>query len=175
MPSQYFTVVKIGGAAADVVVEKFRSWLSAQADGDELSSEQWPADVRKEVDQLADDLRQHAHELPILFHAEHVDLWSMHPIASLPLDLVMGDRQDVMVLELPLSEQLVSLLQQRRRHGQWDESRFFATTILTAAAAWEKLVDNAVLVIVRRVVGGLVSDDDVLNSLKRIPNWFYPR
>ena len=197
MPSQYFTIVKIGGEAADAAWERFRRWHGARvtdrdspegsllaakplfpdtdcSDGDEWQPEQWPDQVRKEVDQFADNLRDNAHQPPILFFAEFVDLWSMHPAATLRLDLVMGNRYDIMCIKLPLSEKRAGDLKKSRRYGQWDEDRFFAATVLAAATAWGKLVEKSILIVLRRAVGGLVTDEEIMDSLNTTPDWLHP-
>src|SRR5207302_10893275 len=49
-----------------------------QAEQDnEWSSRQWPAEVRREADRLADLLRSHAGVPPVVHFVEWADLWSM--------------------------------------------------------------------------------------------------
>ena len=170
--NQYFTVIKIGGVAASEVRTQFQQWQKARTveDPHEWAPEQWPEDSRHEIDSLVDRIREHAHEPPVVFFAEYVDMWSMSFNFSYPFPLVMGDRYELTLVDLPLSQDVTRQLK-KERNATFSENRFFAKMILEARDAWEKVVDESTLLIVRRVVGGLVLDHELEATLASVPKW----
>lgn len=54
---------------------------------------------------------------------------------------------------------------------QFEEYDRYVTRLREALTAWERLVDRAVLVVVREVAGGLVTDQEIAGSLAHLPDW----
>ena len=177
MATQRLTIAKIGGQAAAATLDQFRAWHLARlvTTNNEWASEQWPQSVRQSADAWAETLREHAHYPPVVFFAEYVDLWSHCPpdryLRDRGLIQIMADRYELFCAELPLSESAAATLGRIRAEGQHDEDRFFGTVTLEAASAWEALVESAVLVFLRHVIGASVSDAELSDSLRTIPTW----
>jgi hypothetical protein len=57
----------------------------------------------------------------------------------------------------------------RERTAQ--EKRWFVEGLLEACCAWESLLDKSVLVVARRVVGGLIEDCQIEASTQHVPEW----
>jgi hypothetical protein len=177
MASQYFTIAKIGGLAAVETIRRFTEWNQQRtADNPtEWDPMQWPANVRNEADAWAGRLREHGHEPPVVFFAEYVDLWSSDParrfLVEMGLLSICANRFELSCLPLPLSPSARNHLAKVKKSGQWSEDRFFATVTLHAADAWGEIVEEAVLVFLRRVIGGLVEDDAIEASLLNLPDW----
>jgi hypothetical protein len=178
--SQRITVAKIGGVAADELLQRFRAWFAARQtdDPNEWSSEQWPQGVRKQADDFADRLRAHALALPVVHFIEWADMWSsgdlfgrwLTPPKGVKPLAVYADRFELFAYELPdggsLSQRLASLGPQ-----QWEESNWFAGRLREALDSWHELVERAVIVVLRQVVQGSVLDEEVNASLKCVPDW----
>lgn len=177
MASQRLTIAKIGGRAADETRRVFLDWNDARISNDPMvyNREHFPSEVRNTADDWAEDLREHGHEPPVIFFLEYIDLWSFSPpvlhLENHGLIEVVGNQYELYFLELPLTEAAAVELVHVRDHGQYNESRFFATVTLHAAEEWSALVDRAVLIFLRNVVAGSVEDKEITASLKIIPEW----
>lgn len=177
MASQYLTIAKIGGLAAEATLRQFQTWSTARIgeQSSEQASEQWPVTMRAAADQWADSLRRSAHQPPVVFYVEYVDLWSFCPpvrfLREHGLLEMFGDRYELLCFPLPFNSDVAEKLTKARNQGQWDEDRLFATLTLLAAESWNRLVDNAVLVFLRLVVSGTIEDQEIRNSLAVLPEW----
>jgi hypothetical protein len=113
-----------------------------------------------------------------VFYAEYVDLWSYCPpdrfLRDHGLIQMFGDRYELLCFPLPFAPDVVKQLNKIRTRGQWEEDRLFAALTLFASLSWDALVDEAVLVFLRRVVGGAVDDHEITESLCAIPGWMAP-
>jgi hypothetical protein len=180
LASQRITVAKVGGLAAEVVMLRLREWASARQTDDltEWSSEQWPLSVRSRADAFADRLRSHALDLPVVYFAEWADLWSMGDVFSRMLAPLGGPapltihavRFEIYGYGLPDGGRLVQHLASVGPQ-QFTEEDWFVRQLHEAVLAWQELVEQAALVVLREVVGGLVTDDELSNSLSRVPDW----
>jgi hypothetical protein len=173
-------IAKIAGLAAEVIALRLTEWSAARqtADPDEWSSEQWPLAVRFQADSFAGRLRTHALDLPIVCFIEWVDLWSMGdayrrwltPPDSPGPWTVHSDRYEIYAYALPhgglLSDHLSSAGPQ-----QWEESDWFIGRLSGAIATCRQIVNRSTLIVVREVVGGLATDEDIAASLSHLPNW----
>jgi hypothetical protein len=180
LPTQRITVAKVGGAAADVTVRRLREWSAARltTDPDEWSNEQWPEQVRHAADQFADRLRSNAVAPPVVYFVEWVDMWSMGDLFShwlTPPDgptpfVVHADRFELYAYSIPDAGRLARHLASAGAQ-QFEESDWFVARLREAGGAWQGLVERSVLVVLRQVVGALVSDEELLVSLDRTPDW----
>ena len=177
MATQRLTIAKIAGAASVVTLDLFRDWQSKRLaeDPNEWSSEQWPEQVRRCADEWALNLRQHGHHPPVLFFAEYVDLWSFCPpdrhIGNEALIQIASERYELFCLPLPADADLVRYLRQLRKKGQYHEDRLFGKFTIEAFAAWGRMIDKAVVVFLREVLGGSTEDGEIERSLAVVPEW----
>jgi hypothetical protein len=93
------------------------------------------------------------------------------PPDGLPPLIVHSDRFEVYGYGLPGSGHLVQHLA-RAGSQQFEESGWFVGQLQQAIRAWEELVDRAALVVLREVLGALVTDDELIDSLSCVPDWF---
>ncbi len=166
--------------AAPVVMLKMQEWASARQSDDpsEWSSEQWPSDVRNRADAFADRLRSHALSLPVLYFAEWADPWSMGDLFTRLLSapdgphpsIIHANRFDVYGYGLPDRGRLAQHLA-RAGPQQFVESEWFVWHLQEAIRACQEQVDPAALVVLREVVGGLVTDEELGDSLPLVPDW----
>ena len=180
MASQRITVAKVGGAAGELVMLRLREWASARQteDRNEWSKEQWPVEVRRQADAFADRLRSHALSPPVIYFAEWADLWSMGdlftrlltPPGQPPPLVVHSERFEVYGYPLPDSERLAQHLVSATPQ-QFLEYDWLVWQLRQAEEAWNDLVDTAALVVLREVVGGLVTDHELRDSLSLVPDW----
>jgi hypothetical protein len=179
LASQRVTIAKIAGVAADVLGLRLRRWAAARtvAGPDVWESDQWPSSVRAEVDDFADQLRVHGCSPPVVHFIEWSDLWSMGDVftkwlalsGGSPPFIVYGDRFEVLGYVMPdggLLPQFLSVGPQ-----QCPEYDQFLVRLREAAAAWNGLVDRAILIVFREVVGGLVTDEELMASMSVVPDW----
>lgn len=180
MATQVITVVKVAGAAGAWVRERLREWAGARQAGSAgtWASEQWPPEVRWEADRLADLLRSHAAAPPVVHFVEWVDSWSMGPAVALYLTpgrgpapvRVFGDRYELLGYFLPDDGSLARHLEDMgpRQHP---EDEWLVRRLQEAIESWGGLLDHAALVVLRRVTGASVTDDELLASLQGVPTW----
>jgi hypothetical protein len=180
LASQKITIAKIGGSAADIAFLRLQYWAASRLVNDpfEWSSDQWPSGVRAEADAFADQLRANSVYPPIVYYVEWVDLWSMGdvyihwltPPGAAPPIAVYADRFELYAYSLPDGGCLVRHLATSGAL-QFDEYEDYVGHLLRAAEAWGELVDRAILVVLREVVGGLVTNDELTASLSVVPDW----
>lgn len=180
MASQRMTVAKLGGAAGEVAMLRMREWASARKTDDlaEWSREQWPASVRVRADAFADHLRSHTLDLPMAYFAEWADLWSMGDVFTRLLTvpgsprpvIIHADRFQILGYGLPDDGRLLQHLASAGRQ-QFAEYDWFVWQLQEAVRAWDELIEIAALVVLREVVGGLVTDDELIASLCSVPDW----
>jgi len=84
--------------------------------------------------------------------------------------IILADRFEVYGYGLPDNGRLIEHLA-RAGPQQFVEYDWFAVQLQQSIRAWEELVDTAALVVLREVVGGLVSDDELTDSLSLVPDW----
>jgi hypothetical protein len=180
LATQRITIAKIGGASADVVLQRVREWSSArQTDNSNLwEPAQWPEGVRTEADEFAEQLRAHALAPPVVHFVEWADLWSMGdlflrwltpPDGPVPFS-VHANQHQIFAYGLPDGGRLARHLADAGPQ-QWTETDWFIARLREAIVAWEKLVDRAALIVLRRVFDGSVSDEQVTASLRTVPDW----
>jgi hypothetical protein len=178
--TQRITVTKIGGAAADEILPKLREWSAARAAADRNASarEQWPPEVRRQADGLADHLRANSFASPVVYFAEWVDMWSMGDLFSqwlTPPDgpvpfAIHADRFEVFGYGLPDGDRLARHLAGAGPQ-QLAEQDWYVRRLREAVEAWQKLVERAVLVVLRQVMEGSVTDEEIRVSLEHVPEW----
>lgn len=180
MASQRITVAKVGGVAAQIIVERLREWSSARqiSSSDEWSPEQWPQHVRERADDFADQLRAHAFSLPVVHFIEWVDMWSVGDLFARwltppdgPIPFVLyANRYQVFAYILPdggrLAQHLAAAGPQQSAEANW-----FVSRLREVVEAWQELVAPAVVVVVRNVLGSTVLDEEITASLRRTPEW----
>ncbi|HEY8503670.1 MAG TPA: hypothetical protein VIL46_03755 [Gemmataceae bacterium] len=180
MVTQRLTLAKIARAAGDAVLRRVREWASARQTGNpsEWSSEQWPADVRREVDAFASRLRANGHLPPVVYFAEWADSWSMFdtfdrwltpPGETAPLK-VCGDRAKLYAYRLPDGGVLVDRLRQSGR-AQWVEEKWLRRRLREAVNSWGKIAPVGVIILVREPTGPSVLDEELRASLDHVPEW----
>jgi hypothetical protein len=180
LATQRVTVAKVGGIAADVALLRLRGWAAARkdADPDEWSSDQWPSNVRIQADAFADRLRANSLSLPVIYFVEWSDLWSMGDLFSRwltppggpPPFSIHADRFEVYAYALPDAGRLGRHLTAAgpQQFGEYDH---FVGRLRDAIGAWQELAEQAALIVLREVVGGLVTDDELKTSLSVVPDW----
>jgi hypothetical protein len=190
MASQRITIAKIGGASAAAVISQFRDWSAARNvdDPTEWRYDQWPTSVRRDIDAFASALRSNGHEPPVIYFSEHIDLWSMGDVfdrwlspddGDQPIQL-HADRFQLWCYPLPDDESLASHLQRstrlkRIRERNPQEDRWFTMNLLEATLAWDGMVDPTAIIVLREVLGGLVMDSELEESLNDVPPWIAKR
>lgn len=180
MATQRNSIAKVGGLAADAVLQRLGDWSAARRviDPHEWSSDQWPTPVRQHVDAFARRLQAHALSPPVLHFVEWTDLWSMGdlfarwltPPGGAPPLTVLADRFEIYGYALPDGGSLARHLAGAGPQ-QFEESDHFVRRLGEAVAAWETLTDRAAIVVLREVVGGLVTDEEIEASLSVVPDW----
>jgi hypothetical protein len=185
MAAQRITVAKVAGRSGAVVVAHFRAWSDARTtrDPNTFSAGRWPAACRREMDAFAAALRADAHRPPVVFFSEHMDLWSMGDLfaacagpAAGGLVEVCSDRLQVACYRLPDGGVLAGSLERsfrrkRIRERNPQEERWFRLLLLEAVRAWEGLVGEAALVVLREVLGPTMTDEELKNSFAAVPDW----
>lgn len=180
MATQRITVAKVAGLSADLIADRFREWSLARraAKPTEWSPEQWPHTVRAHADRLIGQLRSHAHSPPVVDYIEWVDMWAMGDLFQRwlarpdgpPPFIVYTNKVEIYAYPLPDGGCLAGHLANSGAQ-QFPEYDLFVQRLREAVTAWEKLVDRAILVVLRDVVGASVSDDEIKASLTVVPDW----
>lgn len=180
MASQVITVVKVAGAAGDWVWARLGEWAATRraADPRVWQAEDWPTEVRQEVEQLVDRLRAHRAEPPVVHFVEWADLWSMGdtlarwltPSSGAEPLRVWGDRYELYAYLLPDDGALARHLDGAgpQQHPEYD---WLVQRLREAVRSWGGLYDRAVLLAVRSILGASVTDEELTDSLRTVPTW----
>ncbi|MDG3007023.1 hypothetical protein [Paludisphaera mucosa] len=180
MATQRITIAKVGGIAADVILRRLQGWAAARqtAEPEEWSNDQWPSSVRVQVDAFADRLRANSLFPPVVHFIEWSDLWSMGdlfgrwltPPGGPPPFVIHADRFELYGYSLPDGGRLGRHLTAAGPQ-QFDEYDQFVDRLHEALTASQELTEQAVIIVLREVVGSLQTDDDLLASLSIVPAW----
>jgi hypothetical protein len=114
----------------------------------------------------------------VIHFVEWIDLWSMGDIFQSWLSpnggekrlTVFGDQFEVHGYCLPDEDGLLRRLANDRDH-QFPETEWFVTRLHEAIDAWRDVAGRSLIVILREVTGGLVTDDELAKSLDEVPSW----
>lgn len=100
------------------------------------------------------------------------DLFSrwLTPPGSPPPFLIHSDRFQVYGYTLPDGGRLGRHLA-AAGPMQFDEYVWFVGRLQETLDAWREMTEQAAIIVIREVVGGLHTDEDMLASLSRVPEW----
>lgn len=170
---QRVIVAKIAQQASDVVRDYFRR-MACRANADGTIPNQYSEDVSRFVK----DLRTFSDLPPVLFFSEHLDMWSMGDIVDRRLkasdtgELVQFYTGSCHLACFSLSEVTdVNTQFNGIEPDAAQEERWFFQTLANAIEAWQGFYDRAVIVVIRQITGGTVTDDEVLSLRESVPEW----
>lgn len=174
MASQRIVLSKVAGAAAVHIRSQFQRWQAARLSGcgeaeNTPGSHEFPESVRTGIDQFADALREHAAQPPVVYYSEWADLWSMGdllPGLYNPESVtISGTRVEACCHEAGWVRTAIARL------SQTQEEAWLRARLREALDAWQKLLDDQVLIVIREPLGGSVTDDELTDSLTSLPEW----
>ena len=154
MATQRLFIATFAGEAAAVVANLFRAWRDASAAVDVAA-----------VDLFCTALRSNSTTLPLVYFCEWVDRWQMGDRVPGP-GSVNGRLFQTTVFTRDEALEWAS-----RCGNQFQEEKWLAARLREAAVAWNGLVDRAIVVVVREVLGGVTTDEELQASLDAVPSW----
>jgi hypothetical protein len=154
MATQRLTVASIAGKAGATVEALFQSWRADPARLDPAA-----------VDRFCGQVRAHGTALPVVYFAEWVDRWLSGNLVPGP-GSVTGRRYEATCLSPAQADGSAKGCGQQFTEQQWLASR-----LREAAAAWGSVAEHRVLVVLREVLGGSTTDEEVRASLGVVPEW----
>ena len=131
-------------------------------------------------------LRGEAVKFPVVFFAEYMDMWSsgyvftdVFPQKQGNFFNVMGDEEELLCYIFPDDGELQANLSRRMRRKSIQsrnpqETKWYLVNLMEACVAWDKVAGNAAIVVVRKVLGGLVEDEQIADSSNIVPDWCIP-
>lgn len=176
MASQRVLLFSIAGAFGNHVWERLLRWGAARKPENpgEWSYEQWPAQIREEAIAVIEKLIAVGFSPPILHRSEHVDLWSMNGdfddamqrLKSPYVQLILSHHYELFAVKVGGSEKLAP------RKTATPEMRLLCRRINEAVTDWNHLAAPRVIVLIRVLLGGLWTDEEVTNTLGQMPSWW---
>jgi hypothetical protein len=154
MATQRLTIASIAGRAAAVAETRFRSWRDGPAPPDPAA-----------VDDFCVALRANGAMLPVVYFAEWVDRWLMGDTVPGP-GSVAGRLYEATCLSPDQAAAWAG-----RCGRQFPEQRWLASRLREAAAAWAGVAQPRAIVVLREILGGSTTDDEVLASVAVVPDW----
>jgi hypothetical protein len=180
---QKITVLKVAGASG----KKLQKWFSQIKKKGEANAKEYrgvqitSAEHKKLLNHLIKALRDHNSQPPIVFYTEYVDFWSsgcvfgdVFPKKQLNDFSFWFESTEIICYLLPDEKQLLKKLKKcsaSRIASIPQETKWYWTILRLAVQAWEPLVPDATLIVIREILGGLVEDKEIESSLTAIPNW----
>jgi len=150
MAMQRLTVATFAGQSATTVAEVVHS---LRTKGDPAA-----------VDRFCAAVRDNGLSLPIVYFCEWVDRWLMGNLVPGP-DAVEGRQYQAACLS---PEQ--ALVWAEQCGHQFPEQEWLAARLREAAVAWGG-VERRAVVVIREVLGGTTTDEEVEASLNVVPEW----
>jgi hypothetical protein len=164
MTSQRLTIAKLGGRSAQDVAALFHAWQKYTAEDGS------PSEFAVAIDAFATRLREHAHCPPVLYFAEWIDLWSMGDLVPGLGDeravIVASSRFEVACHNSPIRIQATTIAGEETQETRWLRNR-----IQEAQDAWSEVTQESVIIVIREVLGALVTDEELMESLGSTPPW----
>ncbi len=158
MATQRITVATIIGEAGKAVIELFSEWRAAQG------AQQQEA-ARHEVDRFAKQLRANGGVLPIVYFCEWFDHWLMG-------NSIHGSESvDGSQFEASCGSDIEAMGCADQCGDQFPEQRWLAARLREAAEGRQPFSEPAVVVMLREVVGGSATDEEVAASRQGVPEW----
>jgi len=117
------------------------------------------------VDRFCEQLRANGTTLPVLYFCEWVDRWLMGDLVPGP-GALEGRRYQATCLTPNQAREWAN-----RCGEQCDEEQWLATRLREAALAWEGVANGCAVLGLREVLGGSTLDEEVLASLRGVPDW----
>lgn len=176
MASQRILLLTFGGAFADSVWQQVCHWSDARQNDklDEWSSDDWPGNVRREIDAFIEKLQATCYTPPILYRSEHVDCWSMGDVYETAL--VKGHRDSTRRLYTANHQVIATWVQFSEQiipdRDSPAETVWLYTHVNEAIGAWGKFAEDRLVILVRSVLGGLWTDEEVVGALATLPSWW---
>jgi hypothetical protein len=183
MPNQKVTIAKVAGESGKKLWLDFSRFIkNGRIDPEEHDGIQIPTVAhQKQILRLIDALRQNNSQPPIIFYSEYIDFWSngynfdeIFPKIQSNLCQFWFKSTAICGYLLPDEDQLLNKLKKcssSRNKSILQESKWYWTILRHAVQAWDPLVTNATLIVIREVLGGLVEDEEIEKSLTTIPEW----
>ena len=174
--TQRVLLLAIGGLLAESVWKRIYRWSNARTvnRNDTWSDEDWPVGTRDEVDAFVERIASLGFTPPVLYRSEHVDCWSMGNVYADALvkadpeycrQLYTTDHQ-LIATWVRFTEQIVP-----DRHAA-PETLWLYSRVNEAIAAWGELSERRLIVLVRSVLGGTWTNEEVAESLGVVPEWW---
>lgn len=157
---QIVTIVKLHGQAGKDIIEYFERCRSGKA----------PA---SSVGAMATLLEKSPPVLPCIFFMQYIDMWSMFDTYEkvMPQGNTI-DIDSVMIGWMPLVgdvRQTLKHLSSPFHKPMTQEETWLVHSLKAGVTAWSTLLDESVVVLVRRLVGGTVTDEEVLEMGRSCP------
>jgi hypothetical protein len=164
MATQRVSLAKIGGAAARVVARQFELWEQTQVDGE------FPPEVQFSLDNFAEKLRANSCDLPIVYFAEWIDMWSMGnlvpELGNERATAIIGRSYWACCHAPPIVFKTTTIDGDPPQESHWLKRRLDEAT-----DAWDEVVPEWVIVLLREPLAGTVLDNELLASLSVVPTW----
>lgn len=176
MASQRVFVLAIAGPFADEVWSSMCRWSDSRRTDDPecWDSADWPVDVQAEIDRAVGKLIAHGFTPPILYRSEHVDLWLMG--GDFEAAIGDGGSRECRQVLTPSYEVMAAWIESSERFAPHKtapgESKWFYSRMNEAASAWAGLVDKRLMIVIRSVLSGFWTDDEIQHTVGTIPAWW---
>ena len=140
----------------------------------EWSPKDWTEEAREAIDAFVEKVTRFAFLPPVLYRAEHIDCWSMGDVYETALVKRHPDYCRFLMTE---ARQIIATWVESSEHIILDddspsETRWLYNRLNEAFEAWSEMSDRRLVVLVRSVIGGLLTDEEVAKSMQTIPEWW---
>ncbi|MHB8957952.1 MAG: hypothetical protein ACYC4U_33905 [Pirellulaceae bacterium] len=176
MATQRVLIFSVGGETADRMWQAVCRWSDARTTRleNEWSSENWTEETRVAIDAFVETVKRSAFLPPVLYRAEYIDCWSMSAVYEMALvkrhpdysrRLMTGTHQ-IIATWVQSSERIIL-----EDHSP-AETRWLYNHLNEAFEAWGEISERRLVVLVRSVIDGRPTDEEVVESMKTIPAWW---
>lgn len=154
MASQRLFIAAIAGETAAKTASLFALWRADSSTADKLA-----------VDGFCAALRENADSIHVLYYSEWIDRWLMGDRVPGP-GMVKGRRFQATCLSRAEAIDCAA-----HCGGQFQEEEWLGARLREAALAWNDLVEPITVVVVRQVLDGSATDEEIRAALGVVPSW----
>ena len=180
MASQRMTLAKVGGLSASLLEQTIAHLAEAEHPPaiDDLYERKWSTSDRQSIDNLADSIKAHLYEFPVVYSTEWFDTWCMGDVyrSYLTPDLdfspyrLEGDRHELHALTSAHSSTVARHITKKRR-PRFQEETFLRTRLLECINSWGDTIPTFIIILIREPLGSLVCDSELEGLLDKAPSW----
>lgn len=176
MATQKILILTLAGLTADQLWEKLRGWAAARVPTapDEMSSADWPPEVRAQMDQAVEVLKARAFLSPVFYRSEQLDTWSTGDVLTQAMcyfvpeadSLRLFGKYEIYATWFDSSQKL------KVSRNEVYETQMLYQRLRDAIFAGAFARPRRLILLIRDVFAETQTDEEMYLGLETLPDWW---